>query len=75
MKCIAFTKQQVESVRFLMVLLLEICNVVVKVNKLHLLFKEPSFSFFFIVKYLLKMCCQSHTLSIPSSRSFIENRL
>lgn len=38
--------------------------------------QEPNFPFFKIVKYLLKMYCCPHTLSIPSSRNFIEeNRL
>lgn len=78
MKYIAFGKEKVENVRFLMVVLLEMCDVVVKVNKLYVLFKNKVVFFFgfFFVKYLLKMCCQSHTLSIPSSRNFIEeNRL
>lgn len=56
----------------LMVMLLEMCNMVVKINKLYVLFKNQTFPFFFIVKYLLKMCCQPHTLSIHSSRNFIE---
>lgn len=47
MKYIAFGKEQVENVRFLMMLvLLEMCDVVVKVNKLYVLFKNKVWGFF-----------------------------
>lgn len=45
MKYIAFVKEQVERVRFLMVMLLEMCHMVVKVNKLYVLFKNQTFHF------------------------------
>lgn len=48
MKYIAFGKEQVETVRFLMAMLLEMCNVVVKVNKLYVLFKNQAFSYFIL---------------------------
>lgn len=48
MKYIAFGKEKVENVRFLMVVLLEMCDVVVKVNKLYVLFKNKVVFFFFL---------------------------
>lgn len=45
MKYIAFGKEQVESMRFLMVMLLDMCNVFVKINKLYVLSKNQDFPF------------------------------
>lgn len=53
MKYIAFGKEQVENVRFLMVVLLEMCDVVVKVNKLYVLFKNKVV-FLFVCEILVK---------------------